>query len=215
MLSLFLSPNLVFLHPGSCCLWLASCVFKKEDTRLCTYPSVLTGHHHTVDVHVSRPLVKRIRLCSVGCLLRSLEPWPPCPPETSSDRSGNQDEICGEKNTSVKSSALWSACFQQHLFTHYDFLKWYNILWLFLITYYTMTFLKWHNILWLFKMTYYTMTFYNDILYYDFFSTYYTMTFLKRHTILWLLKRHTILWLFKTTYYTMTFLKLHTILWLF
>lgn len=38
-----------------------------------------------------------IRLCSVGCLLHSLEPWPPCPPETSSGRSGNPVEICGEK----------------------------------------------------------------------------------------------------------------------
>lgn len=38
-------------------------------------------------------LVKRIRPCSVGCPLRSLEPWPQCRPVTWSDRSGNPVEI--------------------------------------------------------------------------------------------------------------------------
>lgn len=60
-------------------------------------PSVLTGHNHNVYSTLPRRGVKRIRLCSVGCPLHSPEPWPPSPPETSSDRSGNPGEICGEK----------------------------------------------------------------------------------------------------------------------
>lgn len=42
--------------------------------------------------------VKQIRLCSAGCRLHSLEPWPPCPPGSLSDRSGSQDEIWGGEN---------------------------------------------------------------------------------------------------------------------
>lgn len=125
--SSFKKSNIVFLHPGYWELWLGHLFFFKKGEKSrqssgCSsadrfsptivpvhIPSVLTRHNHTVYIRVSPPQVKMIRLCSVGCLLHSLEPWPPCPPETSSGRSGNPVEMC------QSSHRLSLACPSPHL----------------------------------------------------------------------------------------------------